>query len=66
MKTDECFMCHSRGLSKDIVGINKKFFGRDVSKIYCLECLSIYFDCDKQDILDKIEEFKEEGCSYFK
>lgn len=32
---------------------------------YCLECLADYLGVTVQDILDKIEEFKEQGCKLF-
>lgn len=30
-----------------------------------LDCLAEYLDCTVQELLDKIEEFKEEGCKLF-
>lgn len=47
------------------IGINKKLLGEDVSTYYCMDCLADYLGCEVQDILDKIEEFKEEGCKLF-
>ena len=39
--------------------------GENVETLYCLDCLAEYLDVSTQDILDKIEEFKEEGCKLF-
>lgn len=61
----ECVICGKKNLDKNTVGINKKLLGKDVSSYYCLECLADYLDCSVEDILDKIEEFKEEGCKLF-
>ena len=47
------------------IGINKKLLGEDIEKFYCLDCLAEYLEVTPQDILDKIEEFKEDGCKLF-
>ncbi len=61
----ECVMCGSTGLSKDTGGINKKLLGTKIKNFYCMDCLADYLDCTVQDLLDKIEEFKDEGCKLF-
>ena len=32
---------------------------------YCIECLANFLEVEPQDILDKIEDFKNEGCKLF-
>ena len=49
----------------DEIGINLKLIGEYTSNFYCLDCLANVLDVNVQDILDKIEEFKEEGCTLF-
>lgn len=65
MNKIKCIACGKSDLDKDTIGINKKLLGEDVPTFYCLECLADYLGCEVQDILDKIEEFKEEGCKLF-
>ncbi len=65
MNKVKCVACGKAGLDKDTIGINKKLLGEDVSTYYCMDCLADYLGCEVQDILDKIEEFKEEGCKLF-
>lgn len=65
MKID-CIACSKKNLDKDTIGINKKLLGKEVKTFYCIECLAEYLGCTVQDLLDKIEEFKEEGCTLFK
>lgn len=65
MSKIKCIACDKEGLDKDTIGINKKLLGEDIVKFYCMDCLADYLGCDVQDILDKIEEFKEEGCKLF-
>lgn len=60
-----CIACGKHNLDKNTIGINKKLLGEDVKTFYCMDCLSDYLGCTVQDIEDKIEEFKEEGCKLF-
>ncbi len=62
----ECLACGKKDLDKDTIGINKKLLGEKVKSFYCMECLADYLGCTVEDILEKIEEFKEEGCTLFK
>jgi len=65
MNKIKCIACGKSDLDKDTIGINKKLLGEDISTFYCMDCLADYLGCEVQDILDKIEEFKEEGCKLF-
>ena len=60
-----CIACGKEPLTKDEIGINKKLLGEQVDSFYCIDCLADYLEVDTQDLLDKIEEFKEEGCKLF-
>lgn len=62
----ECLACGKKNLDKDTIGINKKLLGKEIRKFYCIDCLADYLDCTVEDLQDKIEEFKEEGCELFK
>ena len=65
MKHD-CVICGKGHLNKDTIGVNKKLLGTNIKNIYCIDCLAGYLGCTVEDLLDKIEEFKEEGCVLFK
>lgn len=60
-----CVMCGKTDLEKDTIGINKKLLGLDMQNFYCMDCLAEYLECSVDELLDKIEEFKEEGCTLF-
>lgn len=62
---NNCVMCGKDHLNKDTIGINKKLLGEDIDNLYCLDCLAEYLSCTVDELLDKIEEFKEEGCKLF-
>lgn len=64
MKVD-CVICGKNDLEKDTIGINKKLLGIDITNFYCMDCLAEYLGCTVEELLDKIEEFKEEGCTLF-
>ncbi len=64
MKID-CFVCGKKNLDKNTIGINKKLLGEKITNYFCLDCLADYLGCSKEELLDKIEEFKTEGCKLF-
>lgn len=64
-KNVECIACGKPALSKNEIGINKKLLGMKSKNFYCLECLANYLEVEPQDILDKIEDFKNGGCKLF-
>ena len=64
MKID-CIMCGKEHLDKNTIGINKKLLGEGQDNFYCIDCLAEYLGVTSQDIFDKIEEFKDEGCKLF-
>lgn len=62
----ECLACGKNELNKDTIGINKKMLGKGIKTYYCMDCLADYLGCTVDDLLEKIEEFKDEGCTLFK
>lgn len=65
IKSVDCFACGKKQLSRDELGLNRKIIGREIKQYYCLECFAEYFDVTTEELLAKIEEFKEEGCVLF-
>lgn len=63
---NRCVACGAENLSKDTVGINKKLLGTDVENIFCMTCLADYLGVTVEELEEKIEEFKEQGCTLFK
>ena len=64
-KIFKCIACGKIPLTKNEVGINKKLFGMKSKNFYCLNCLANFLEVEPQDILDKIEDFKNDGCKLF-
>ncbi len=60
-----CISCGKSDLSKDEIGINMKLIGAETQNFYCIDCLSDVLGVSVVDIYEKIEEFKEEGCTLF-
>ncbi len=63
--TPDCLACGKKPLDKDTIGINKKMLGKTVKRYYCMDCLADYLGCSVSDLLEKIQEFKDEGCTLF-
>ena len=61
---DNCSGC-GRLLIPDEIALTKKLINRGTARFFCLSCLSVHFDVSEEDLLVKIREFREIGCSLF-
>ena len=59
-----CCEC-GKTLKKDEIALTQKLIDIDTEEFYCLECLAEYIGCLVQDLKEKIQEFKEQGCTLF-
>lgn len=66
MNKYKCVSCGKENLSKDEIGLTKKLISRDTTTFYCIDCLAEYLCVTADELRDKIEEFKEEGCTLFR
>ena len=61
-----CYVCGKTPLSRDEIGLTKKLIDKSSKTFYCLDCLADYLEVTTEELKNKIEEFKEEGCTLFK
>ncbi len=61
-----CYVCGKPNLSKDEIGTTKKLIDKKTKDFYCLSCLADFLEVTEEELRDKIEEFKYEGCTLFK
>ena len=66
MEKKKCYVCGKTPLSKDEIGITKKLIDKKTTTFYCLSCLAEYLEVTEDELLAKIEEFKNEGCVLFR
>ena len=66
VETRQCYVCGKENLSKDEIGLTKKLINKKAVSFYCIDCLAEYLEVTTEELLDKLEEFKEEGCTLFK
>ena len=59
-----CVKCNKE-LTKDEVALCKKLLGKKTKQFLCIDCLSEYLNTEQDLLLQKIEQFKEEGCTLF-
>ena len=64
-KNEYCKKC-GRALSSDEIAITKKLINRGTTTYYCIHCLSEAFEVKQEDIQEKIQYYKEIGCTLFK
>jgi len=65
LKRVNCFICERESLSQNEVGLNKKLISQNVSKFHCMDCLADYLEIDTDDLLERIEDFKDSDCPLF-
>ena len=63
-KQKTCIECGAT-LKKDEVALSRKMLGRTISEFRCIDCLAETLDCDSDDLVIKIQELKEQGCTLF-
>lgn len=63
-KKKTCVECRI-SLKKDEVALSQKMLGRTITDFYCINCLAKALDCDPDDLVVKIQEFIEQGCTLF-
>ena len=60
-----CVICGRQELDRDTIGINQKLLGKKIDNYFCMECLADYLECTVEELQEKIEEFKADGCELF-
>lgn len=66
MGNKSCYVCGKTVLTKDEIGLTKKLIDKKSSVFFCVSCLAEQLEVTKEELLAKIEEFKEEGCTLFR
>ena len=61
-----CRYCEA-ALDRNEIGLNKKMFEVDAKRGFymCLSCKAEYLECSEEELREKIEDFKKEGCKLF-
>jgi uncharacterized protein YlaI len=62
----DCLVCGKENLTHNEIGLCKKLLGRNIEKFFCIDCLAEYLNVTLEELNDRMEIFKEEGCTLFK
>lgn len=65
MNNNFCYICGKKNLTKNEIGLTRKLINKNIKHFYCLECLAEHLEVDTEFLLEKAEEFKEQGCTQF-
>lgn len=65
MECRVCYVCGKEDLSRNEIGLAKKLLDKNTKRFYCLGCLAEYLEVDAEFLLEKVEEFKTQGCTLF-
>ena len=60
----QCMKC-ARELTGDEIGLHKKMINRGATEFMCLTCLAKYYDCSEDLLIQKMEQFRAQGCMLF-
>ena len=55
----------ARELTGDEIGLHKKMINRGATEFMCLTCLAAYYDCSEDLLIQKMEQFRAQGCLLF-
>lgn len=61
----DCFICGKEKLARNEMGLNKKFFGQNIEKFHCINCLAEHLEISTEELLERMQEFKDSGCRLF-
>lgn len=59
-----CINC-GKELGYNEIGAHKKFINRGSREFLCIRCLAARLGVTEEDIREKIEQFKLQGCTLF-
>lgn len=65
MERKKCYVCGKTPLTKDEIGLTKKIIDKKATAFYCLACLAEYLEVTEEELLAKLEDFKNEGYTLF-
>ena len=60
-----CIVC-GENVEKVSKALCQKLFDRNTKKFLCLNCLANELEVEQEELLEKAEDFKREGCTLFK
>ena len=52
-------------MSKDEIGLTKKLLDMKAKEFFCFSCLAEYLEVEEEFLREKVEEFRDEGCTLF-
>ncbi len=61
-----CAYCVKESLSKDEIGLNKRLINRKIERMMCLACMAAHFEVTEEELIEKIDDLKRNGCTLFK
>ena len=59
-----CHVCEETP-DKTAIALTKKLIDEKTTQFYCMSCLAAYLDVTVEDLLEKAEDFKTQGCILF-
>ena len=64
MNEETCMNC-GRKLKRDDIALTKKLLNRGATEFMCLTCLAEHFKVSEERLEEKIQHFKDSGCTLF-
>ncbi len=65
MRNVKCYSCGKQKLTKYEIGLSKKLISMELDCFYCMDCIAEQLEVDLDFLLERIKQFKDEGCELF-
>ena len=66
MTEEKCRVCGKAPLSADEKALTRKLIDKDAAAFFCLSCMAEYLEAEEWELKEKIKEFRDKDCIFFR
>ena len=66
MTEEKCRVCGKSPLAEDEKALTRKLIDKNAPDFFCLTCMAEYLEAEEWELKEKIKEFRDKGCIFFR